>query len=83
MSIGGGIALIVIGAILAFALNIQLSWIDLRLVGDILMVAGVVIIIIGLIMMFRRRQISQTTRSNIDPATGERITRRTTDDDRL
>ena len=34
MSIGTGIFLFVVGAILRFALNVQLSWINLQLVGD-------------------------------------------------
>jgi len=37
MSIGLGIFLFVVGAILRFALNVQLTWIDLHLVGNLLM----------------------------------------------
>jgi membrane-bound ClpP family serine protease len=81
MSIGGGIALIVIGAILAFALNFQLEWIDLDLVGYILMGAGVVILILGLVLLMRRRQSVSTTRSVVDPASGEQVTRRTSERD--
>jgi membrane-bound ClpP family serine protease len=81
MSIGGGIALIVIGAILAFALNFQLEWIDLDLVGYILMGAGVVILILGLVLLMRRRQSVSTTRSAVDPVSGEQVTRRTSERD--
>jgi membrane-bound ClpP family serine protease len=81
MSIGGGIALIVIGAILVFALNFQLDWIDLDLVGYILMGAGVLILIIGIVMLMRRRQSVSTTRSAVDPASGEQVTRRTSETD--
>ncbi|MCS5718567.1 DUF6458 family protein [Herbiconiux sp. CPCC 205763] len=81
MSIGGGIALIVIGAILVFALNIQLEWIDLDLVGYILMGAGVLVLIIGIVLLLRRRQSISTTRTGVDPASGEQITRRTTESD--
>lgn len=56
MGIGTGIALFVIGAILAFALNVELTWLDLNLVGYILMGAGVVVFIISLILVARRRQ---------------------------
>ena len=56
MSIGTGVVLFVIGAILSFALNIELSWVDLRLVGYILMVAGAITFIIGLVLMMRRRR---------------------------
>lgn len=55
MSIGLGIFLIVIGAILTFALNFQVEWIDLDLIGWILMVAGVIVVIIGLILLATRR----------------------------
>lgn len=80
MGIGTGIALFVIGAILAFAVNIEIAAIDLTMIGYILMGAGVVVFIISLIMMLRRRQVSSTTRSAIDPNSGERVTRRSTTD---
>ncbi|WP_311245071.1 DUF6458 family protein [Microbacterium sp. WCS2018Hpa-23] len=55
MTIGTGIALFVIGAILAFAVNVQIEWIDLNMVGYILMVAGAIGLIIGVIMLVVRR----------------------------
>jgi hypothetical protein len=42
MTIGGSIALLVVGAILAFAVNLELQGLDLKVVGFILMLAGVV-----------------------------------------
>ncbi|MFE4949490.1 DUF6458 family protein [Leifsonia sp. NPDC056665] len=81
MSLGTGIVLFVIGAILAFALNIQVAWINLHLVGYILMIAGVVGIIIGIILLTRRRRTVATTRTAVDPVTGDRVTRRGIDDD--
>ena len=57
MSIGSGIALIVIGAIITFAINIEISWIDLDIVGSILMGAGLVIFILGIVGMTRKRQV--------------------------
>jgi membrane-bound ClpP family serine protease len=78
MSIGAGIALFVIGAILAFALNIEVSWVDLDLIGYILMGAGFVVFVIGIILMARRRQSDTVTRTAVDPAAGERVTRSTT-----
>jgi hypothetical protein len=33
MSIGAGVVLFVIGAILAFAVNVQLDWVNLDLIG--------------------------------------------------
>lgn len=55
MSIGSGIALFVIGAVLAFALNIQVAWINLNMVGYIFMGAGFLIFLIGIILYVRRR----------------------------
>ncbi|MFJ4167242.1 DUF6458 family protein [Microbacterium sp. NPDC089698] len=55
MGIGTGIVLFVIGAILEFALNIQVSWVDLHLVGYILMIAGAVVFLLSLILMLTRR----------------------------
>lgn len=75
MSLGAGIFLVVIGAILAFALDVQVAWIDLVLVGYILMVAGLIGIILGIVLIARRRSSSVTVRSSTDPATGERIAR--------
>ncbi|WP_025158981.1 DUF6458 family protein [Leifsonia aquatica] len=81
MSLGTGIVLVVIGAILAFALNVQVDWIDLHLVGYILMIAGAVGIILGIVLISRRRRSVATTRTAVDPATGERVTRRTGESD--
>jgi hypothetical protein len=81
MSIGLGIFLFVVGAILTFALNITLDWIDLDLVGYILMGAGVVITIIGIGLLARRRRTVTTERSGVDPVAGERVTRRSTEAD--
>ncbi|RRJ88220.1 hypothetical protein EG850_01890 [Gulosibacter macacae] len=75
MSIGFGVFLIVIGAILVYAVDFQLSGVDLTMIGYILMGAGVVVSIIGLALLFRRRSASSTQRSAVDPATGERVTR--------
>ena len=55
MSIGFGIFLFVVGAVLAFALNVGLDWIDLTLVGYLLMGARAVTTIIGIVLFSRRR----------------------------
>ncbi|MCU1558525.1 MAG: hypothetical protein JWN09_2520 [Microbacteriaceae bacterium] len=81
MSLGTGIVLFVIGAILAFALNIQVSWVDLHLVGYILMAAGVVGIILGIVLITRRRQSIATSRSTVDPVSGDQVSRQTVDRD--
>ena len=81
MSIGAGVVLFVIGAILAFAVNVQLEWINLDLIGYILMGAGVLVFIIGLVLVMRRRSSESVTRTAVDPAAEERVTRRSTSTD--
>lgn len=76
MSIGSGIALFVIGAILVFAVNVEVQWIDLDMIGYILMGAGVVIFLIGIILLARRRRTESVSRTYVDPATGDPTTRR-------
>jgi hypothetical protein len=83
MGIGSGIFVFVVGAILAFAITVQISWIDLHLVGYILMGAGAVIFVLSLIFTLRRRSSTVTTRNGIDPATGERIEERRSRSDEL
>ena len=83
VSIGLGIFLFVVGAILTFALNLESEFINIDLVGYILMGAGLVTVIIGIALLARRRQSVSTTRSAVDPASGERVTQRSTDSDPL
>jgi hypothetical protein len=80
MSIGFGIFLFVVGAILAFALDVEVDWIDLDLVGYLLMGAGVVVAVIGVILMVRKRQTVVTERT-VDPVAGESVAQRTTSTD--
>jgi hypothetical protein len=57
MTIGGSIALIAIGAILYFATNLHVSHVKIDTVGLILMIAGAVGLVLGLIQqaMWSRR----------------------------
>lgn len=77
MSIGTGIALFVIGAILAFAVNLQVDFINLQLVGYFLMGAGALVFIIGLILMLRKRQSITTVHNAVDGNGGSVQERRT------
>ena len=82
MSIGTGIVLFVIGAILVFAVNINTEpYVYLDAVGFILMGAGLVVLIIGLVMLTRRRQAVTTSRVGTDAASGERVQQRVTEVD--
>ena len=78
MSIGTGIVLLVIGAILTFATSFQVPGVNLVLIGQILMAAGAIVTVIGIVLATRKRQSVTTVRSGVDPASGERIDQRST-----
>ncbi|MCU1560298.1 DUF6458 family protein [Mycetocola sp.] len=80
MSIGLGIFLIAIGAILTFALNVSVDVVDLDLIGWILMGAGLVVVIIGVALLTRKRRTVATSRVDVDPATGSRVNTTERDD---
>ncbi|MGW8483722.1 DUF6458 family protein [Microbacterium sp. NPDC055903] len=76
MGIGTGVALFVIGAILTFAIDVEVAWADLDIIGYILMGAGVVVFLISVILLARRRRTDIVTRTDVDPTVGEQVTRR-------
>jgi Domain of unknown function (DUF6458) len=78
MGIGSGIVIFVIGAVLAFALNVQLSWIDIHLVGYLLMGAGLIVFAISLVLMLKKRQTVVTTHTAVDPDHNEKVTQHST-----
>lgn len=75
MSLGAGIALLAIGASLAFAVDVHLDFVDLHTVGYILMGAGALGIILGIVLLTRRRDSAGPGRSGVDPVTGEPLRR--------
>ncbi len=81
MSLGAGIFLLAVGAVLAFAVNVQVGWVDVSVVGYILMAAGAVGIITGIVMLTHRRTTMTTSRSVVDPGTGERVSSHVSDSD--
>lgn len=83
MSIGLGIFLFVVGAILRFAVRVQVTWLNLELVGDLLMGAGVVVVIIGVVLLVRKRSSVTTVRTAVDPNTNEQVASRETKVDPL
>ena len=56
MSIGGSIALIVIGAILRFAVTWKPRYVNLEAIGVILMIAGVAGLIVSIALVVSRRR---------------------------
>lgn len=79
MSIGTGIFLFVVGAILYFAVHVTVSGIDIPTIGLILMAGGAIVFVIGLVVLFSRRRTVSVSRSSVDPATGSRVERRDVD----
>lgn len=76
MYIGVGIFLIVVGAILTFALNVSVGAVDLDVIGWICMAAGVVAILLSLVLANRRTTdagFSSRRVTHTDPATGSRV----------
>jgi len=65
MSIGVGILLLVLGAILAFAVHADLHWLDLTAFGAILMLAGVVELAITLAVWNRHRHQTAVTQREV------------------
>ena len=55
MTIGTGIFLIAVGAILRYAIHDSLTGVDLATIGLILMIAGAVGLVVGLYAAFVRR----------------------------
>lgn len=56
MGIGGGIFLIALGAILAFAVRVEVDIVDLRVAGWILMLAGGTVLVLTLWFWQSRRR---------------------------
>lgn len=56
MGIGASIFLIAVGAILAFAVDVEVSGLDIAVVGWILMVAGVIGLILTMLVWGPRRR---------------------------
>ena len=61
MTIGGSIALIVVGAILKFAVTWHGKYLDLQAIGVILMVAGVVGLGVAVGLLISRRRTRAST----------------------
>jgi hypothetical protein len=58
MTIGAGVFLLAIGAIFAFAVKGSVGWLDLNVVGWVLMVAGALGLVLGFVQIQRRRVVT-------------------------
>jgi uncharacterized membrane protein HdeD (DUF308 family) len=66
MALGTGIFLIVVGAILAFAVRDSIDAVDLTMVGYIMLAAGVVAIIVSLIANAQNRKTTHVVDQHVD-----------------
>ena len=66
MGIGLGIVLIVVGAILLFALNVNMPYIEDNTLGIILIVAGVISLILALVMQQQRGRTKHVQENRYD-----------------
>ncbi len=78
MTMGTGVVLFVIGAILAFAVHVQTAFISLTTAGYILMVAGAVVFVVGLALAIRGRRTVTTARTATGDAAAPRTVSRQT-----
>ena len=66
MGIGGAIFLIVLGAILSFAVEWELSWLNLQVAGLIIMAAGVLWLVLFFRVWNRRRAERRARRTVVE-----------------
>jgi hypothetical protein len=68
MGIGASVFMIALGAIITFAFNIRVGWLDLDVVGWVLMAAGALGLIMTLTVFSRRRStVVQSAPDAYDP----------------
>lgn len=67
MAIAGSVTVIILGALVAFAVNAEVAGIDLRVVGYIIMIVGVVGLVFSLAA--RRRNTDQAPHRKHDGTT--------------
>jgi hypothetical protein len=81
MRLGTAIVLLALGAILTFALRVDVSGVDLQVVGWILMLAGALGIVLE-VAVWGPRQRRRVTRTDgyAPPAAGAPVQRTTTDE---
>lgn len=80
MAIGIGVVLLVVGAVLAFAVNADVAGIDIHIIGWILMAGGLLSLIIGLAIQLPRSRRARSTAVTTDDAGRHYVTER---DDRI
>lgn len=76
MGIGIGIVLLVVGAILTFAVDADVAGVDIHIIGWILMAGGLLALIIGLAIQLPRSRRARSTAVTTDQAGRQYVTER-------
>ncbi|BCB85832.1 DUF6458 family protein [Phytohabitans suffuscus] len=80
MGIGGSIFLIALGAILAFAVEFNLGWLDINVVGWVLMIAGFAGLVLTIWFWQNRRRTTvvqqPTVQERVVPVQTDRVEER-------
>lgn len=71
-AIVGGIILFILGAIVRFALEVDLPGLESTTLGTILMVGGAILFVVGLLLMLRSRKTVVNTQSAPGHSVSER-----------
>lgn len=80
MRVGFGIFLVVVGAVLAFAVKAKVSDFDLTMIGWILMAAGAVVLVVSMLLELPRTRRNRSTAITTDAYGQQVVTER---DDRI
>jgi uncharacterized membrane protein len=83
MGIGSGIFLFIVGAIIAFALNFDVEWVDMNIVGYLFMAGGALVFFISLVKVFKKRSTTIKSQSEINPNAGIKNTETRTESDNV
>ena len=83
MGIGSGIFLFIVGAIVTYALNFNVKWVDENVIGYLFMGGGVLIFLISLVSVFKQRSTTITSHSEMNPNSGVKNTETQTKSDNL
>jgi uncharacterized protein DUF6458 len=67
MGIGASVFMLALGAIITFAFNLRVGWLDLDVVGWVLMAAGAFGLIMSLMVLNRRRSTTVVERDAAAP----------------
>jgi hypothetical protein len=81
MGIGASLFMLAVGAIITFAFNVRVGWLDLDVVGWVLMAAGAIGLILTLtVFSSRRRTVVASDTTPVAP-TGRRVVEERTEYD--